>query len=122
MMQATTRLPAPERYDHFVKMVADWGFVWGLYNDGWATTETDDGMVSVPLWSARDYAANYQNGDWSEFDPRAISIHEFLDEFLPRLNEGGVCPGVFYVDGQGSVAVPIEILVADLRAELSRVE
>jgi hypothetical protein len=35
-MEAVLALPGPKRFQHFIKVVADWQEVWGLYRDGWA--------------------------------------------------------------------------------------
>jgi hypothetical protein len=48
-MEAVLALPGSRRFEHFVKVVADWQQAWGLYQDGWALAAADDG---VPVLSA----------------------------------------------------------------------
>ena len=41
-IDAVLKLSGAERYQHFVKKIADWEEVWGLYQDGWALLETEN--------------------------------------------------------------------------------
>ena len=43
-------LPAPKRFEHFVKVVAEREQAWGLYQDGWATAAAGDGASVFSLW------------------------------------------------------------------------
>ena len=49
-------LPANKRYEYFIKKVVDWGEVWGLYEDGWAMTEDDNGNLLIPFWPKKEFA------------------------------------------------------------------
>lgn len=122
MLQTIIKLPAPDRYSHFIKEVAGWQYIWGLYDDGWATSETDEGEKLIPFWPARDYAEIYAKGDWDGCKAKAIEIHDFLDSFLPYILECGLAPGVFFVEDDGAVDIKPNILVRDLKTELSRME
>lgn len=51
-IEAVLALPAAKRYDHFIKLVADWQELWGLYNDGWAMAATESGEPVFPMWPA----------------------------------------------------------------------
>jgi uncharacterized protein DUF2750 len=48
---AVLALPAPRRYEYFVKKVADRDTMWSLRDrDGWVTTADDDGNLHLPFW------------------------------------------------------------------------
>jgi len=119
-IEAVLSLPAPRRYDHFVKQVADSDEVWGLYNDGWALASTDDGAPTFPMWPAREYAAMCATKDWAAFQPKSIPLEQFIDEFLPDLETKGILPSVFYTpEGLGVNASTMQ-LIEDLREELKK--
>ena len=119
-MEAILALPPAKRYSHFIKKVAGWGKMWGLYSNGWAMSETLGGAAVLPLWPEEEYARLCAAGDWSSYEPRAIELDEALDKMLPMLRERGIQPGIFFVIGQGSVNVGLDQFELDLRAELSK--
>lgn len=74
-LQSVIALPAPKRYDHFIKVVADQEKIWGLYKDGWALAETDDDNSSVfPMWPAKEYAVLCAVGDWAGYEPESFTV------------------------------------------------
>ncbi len=119
-IEAVFKLPAPKRYSHFIKTVANWGEVWGLYDDGWSLSETDDGQKIFPLWPAKEYAERCAEGDWATCEAKSIDLDDFLNGLLPALKESGVEPGVFFTPDQGSVIAGIDLIREDLETELSK--
>ncbi len=119
-MEAVLALSGVERLDHFIKVIADWQEVWGLYQDGWALTGADDGTTVFPLWPAKEYAQLCALNEWKEFKPRAISLIDFTEVLLPRLKMEGVLPGVFFTPSSKGVTPPVDELVSALEAELQK--
>ena len=119
---AVLALPPPQRYDHFIKKVVGWQKMWGLYDDGWAMSETNDGKPVFPLWPEKEYAQLCATADWAEYEATEIDLDEFMAELLPMLEERGVHPGVFFVPDQGSIDVTIGQLREDLERELGKYE
>lgn len=115
-IEALMNLPAPVRYENFIKTVADWEEAWGLYDDGWAMSETEKGDRVFPLWPAKAFAEVCAGGEWSGYSAESIPLDDLLNGLLPKLEEDGVFPGVFFVPGQGSVEVGASKLMADLRS------
>lgn len=109
-----------KRYTYFVKRAADAEKVWGLYNDGWALASTDEGDSVFPVWPAREYAALCTKGMWSSFEPRSISLEDFLNELLPNLKSDGVAPGVFCTPEKDAVMPSVEQLIEDVKFELTK--
>ena len=116
-LEALLKLPAPIRYENFIKTVADWEEAWGLYNEGWAISATDNGELVFPLWPAKAFADACAEGDWSSYAAESISLDNLLNGLLPKLKEDGVSPGVFFTPEQGSVDVDASKLIDDLREE-----
>jgi len=117
-MEAVLALPAARRFEHFIKVIADWEVVWGLYDDGWALAAADDGTTIFPLWPAKEYAQACAANEWSGHEPRAISLSEFMDELLPRLDVDGVLPGVFFTPSSRGITPTVAELRAALDEEL----
>ena len=117
-LAAVVAMSAEKRFEHFVKVVADWEEVWGLYKDGWALASTDDGTEVFPLWPAREYAALCAEREWAEYRPRSFSLREFLDELLPRLQRDGTLPGVFFLPTSKGITPTVDNLKAAIDAEL----
>ena len=117
-IEAVTALPGQKRYEHFVKVVADWEEVWGLYQDGWALAATDDGQQVFPLWPAKEYAQQCADKEWAGYEPEPSSLDDFMGELLPSLKNDGVLPGIFYTPSDNGVTPTVDQLLADLNEEL----
>lgn len=117
-IEAVLALPGSQRFDHFVKVVADWQQAWGLYRDGWALAAADDGVPVFPLWPAKEYAQICAASEWAGHEPTAIPLDTLMDELLPTLKDDGVHVGVFFAPSGKGVTVPPEDLAAALGAEL----
>ena len=117
-LEAVVALPGPKRYAHFVKVVADWEEVWGLYNGGWALAATDEGRPVFPLWPAKEYALLCVAKDWTDYEPEPFPLEEFMNELLPKLRDDMVLPGIFYTPSDNAVTPTVDQLLADLNEEL----
>jgi len=107
-IETVLALPGVKRFEHFIKVIADWQEVWGLYQDGWARAAADAGTTVFPLWPAREYAQVCAANEWTGYEPRSISLSDFTEVLLPQLKLDGVSPGVFFTPtskgGTASVA------------------
>lgn len=108
------------RYEYFIKRIADDEAVWGLYDNGWALAGSSEGNTVFPLWPAMEYAALCSNGNWENYKPDRMSLKEFLDELLPELKKDSVDLGVFYTPEENGVVVTTEQIRFDLMAELEK--
>lgn len=119
-IEAVLALPSHRRCEHFIKVVADWQVVWGLYHDGWALATTDQGTPVLPLWPAKEYAELCRGQEWASYEPRPIALGEFMDEWLPRLETDGVLPGIFFTPSSKGITPAVGEVRAMLRAELAK--
>jgi hypothetical protein len=115
-MEAVLALSGIKRFEHFIKVIADWQEVWGLYQDGWALAAADDGTTVFPLWPAKEYAQVCAANEWTGYEPRSISLSDFTEMLLPKLN--GVLPGVFFTPTSKGVTPSVDDLKSALEAEL----
>ena len=117
-IESVIALPEQKRYETFIKVIADWEEVWGLYQDGWVLSETDDGTQVFPLWPAKEYAQLCADKEWSGYEPGSFPLDDFMEELLPNLKNDGVLPGVFYTPSDNGVTPTIDQLLSDLSQEL----
>lgn len=119
-IEAVLALPGIKRFEHFIKVVADWQEVWGLYSDGWALAATDDGTTVFPLWPAKEYAQLCAENEWKGYAPCSISLADFMDVLLPKLKADGVLPGVFFTPSSKGLTPSPDELESALDAELQK--
>jgi len=117
---AVIALPGEKRFEYFVKVVVDWEEVWGLYAEGWALAATNDGRTVFPLWPTKEYAQVCAVQEWQGFEPRSISLNDFIEELMPKLRLDGVLPGVFYTPSSKGVTPSMDELKLALDAELQK--
>jgi uncharacterized protein DUF2750 len=123
--RAVSALPAGERYNHFVKRVTDWEWVWALEQaDGKGLVQSvdDDGVSYLAVWPHPRYAEACAVGDWGGTAPTAIEVHDWVVAILPRLAEEGTRLIVFETPGQQGFIVPADGMREDIESELSLYE
>lgn len=122
--QGVCAASAEMRYSHFIGQVASWEEVWGLHgSSGWLQFTINDN-VYMPLWPHPKYAEAFALDEKFSGDvkPRAISLLDFCDEWLPKLQNSGIGVAVLPVAGETYVAVSSMDLGKRLQDELDRIE
>ena len=102
-------LPPGERYNHFVKRVADWEWVWALEqpDGGLVQSTSDDGVAHLALWPHPRYAEACAEGDWAGTVPAGFEVHDWVVELLPKLAADGIMLAVFPTpEHQGFIVPP----------------
>jgi hypothetical protein len=118
-LQAVVMLPGPQRYEYFVKRVAETGVVWSLYRQGWALARKEDGTLVFPLWPDSEFAQVCADYEWTGYAPQSFALDELMTELLPQLEQDGIVTGVFYTPGARDVMPTAGLLRADLHDELT---
>ena len=118
--EAVVALPAPQRYEHFIKRIADTEVVWSLRSiGGWVMSGAGDGGELFPVWPHERYAAACASGGWEGTHPAAIRLDDFRAKWLPGLQRDNRRVAVFPLPQGGSIPVEPERLGADLLDELA---
>lgn len=112
------RLPASKRYEYFIKKVSDSEEVWGLYGNGWATAQDNDGSIVIPFWPKKEFAQFCAKGSWEEYLPKSIGLEDFLDKWLPGMLKDNYKPAIFYTDNDQGIVVETDRLKNDIEEEL----
>ena len=121
-LRAVLALPGPKRYAHLIKRAVDERKVWGLYSDGWALANTDDGTPVFPVWPGAEYAGRCAAGSWQGYEAAEIDLDDLLEELIPKLKGSGTLIGVFPTPSEQGVTPSFDEFVDDLRTELERIE
>jgi len=50
------RMSEDERYNYFIRKVADFEELWGLNDDGWALLGDNDDNRIFPVWPEKEFA------------------------------------------------------------------
>jgi len=117
------KLPAPERYDYFVKRVADWQEAWSVQGDKGLLTGTDDaGIIYIPFWAHRMFAEMCTTGEWSNGRIVRVGIRELMDKMLPQLEADQQRVYVMPVPSGTGIPVDPRRLRHDLLSELAKIE
>lgn len=116
-LEAVVKLSATKRYEYFIKKVADFEEVWGLYDDGWATTQDGEGNVLIPFWPKKEFAQFCASDEWEAYTPESIELDEFLNEWLPKMKEDRNKPSIFS-NNEDSAVVEVDVILKDLNTEL----
>lgn len=119
-LESVFSLTSKKRYLHFIKQVADWEVVWGLFDEGWALSETSEGFRVFPCWPAKEYARKCASEGWDKYEPKSISLDEFMRDFLPDFQRKSILIGVFPDMSGHSIVQEADKLSADINEEFER--
>ncbi|MCC6738475.1 MAG: DUF2750 domain-containing protein [Planctomycetia bacterium] len=106
-----------DRHRMFVTRVRQLKAVWGLRSsEGWAVAPSNDEHAEgvYPFWSDRALAGRCAVDEWSAYAPTRIGLTEFVERWLPGMQEDGFLVGTNW----NSSLVGLEVLPADLAKEL----
>ena len=113
----------PERYDYFIRKLADWEEVWSLKAEGgWAMVSSSDSDKCIPFWPHSEYARICARDQWEEYSPKAIKIEAFMEKWLVGMSNDGINVAVFQLPQNKGVIVSPEKMLRDLRSELEQYE
>jgi hypothetical protein len=101
-------------YTQFFTDAISMGCVWGLESEeGWAQCESEkykDTPV-IPFWSQPEYAECHRKNEWAKYQVVAISLEEFLDDWLTGMHEDVLLVGVNWGESlEGEDFEPLDIL------------
>lgn len=117
-INAVINLNANKRYEYFIKKVADFEEVWGLYNQGWVQAEDDNHNITITFWPNKEYATLCAIGEWSNCIPKSIALEKFISKWIPGMKKNSLKPCVFLTPNDKGIVVDCEKLLKDLYEEL----
>jgi len=115
-------LAPKERYEYFIKKVADWEEIWSLWKDGWVLMGDKEEGEHVPVWPHPVFAEAYAHGEWLGYKPRKIELEDWLNKWIPGMEKDKRMVAVFpTTEGQTTTVSPVQ-LKSDLEEELTKYE
>ncbi len=122
-VSSVLKLCANDRYLYWIKRVADGNLVWSLWNDGgWALAANEEGNYMIPVWPHAMYAAICASDEWSGYEPKSISIDDWLQRWIPGIQRDKRMIAVFPTLDHKGIAVSPSRVADDLRTELQKYE
>lgn len=118
-IEVVSKLPTSKRYEYFIKKVADFEEVWGLFDDGWAISEDDNGNPLMPFWPKKEFANLCAVNEWKNYKAELIELEDFMQEWLPGMKEDGIKLSIFW-NNVDSAVLDIDTLILDLEDELKK--
>jgi hypothetical protein len=104
-----------ENLDRLIVESLEQGCIWGLKDsdDNWALVSSEDNedIDVMPFWSHQQLAQALCSGDWSIYQPVAIDMEEFLDDWLPGMHADVLMVGVNWNEAlEGQEMEPLDVL------------
>ena len=94
-IESVLSLPDVDRFHHCISRVVDWEEIWSLRNDsGWATVESED-RKCIPFWPHPSYVELFTKGDWEGYEIAPISLSNFVQDWLPGMENEEVNLAIF---------------------------
>lgn len=118
-IENVTSLEPKERYQYFIKKVADWEvFFTLLTEDGvYALSELEDKKL-FPLWSAREFAELCKISGWENYLVKELNLDDLEDEIIDFIVDTDCLINVFPVYDKTGFVVNLQELTRDLSEEL----
>ena len=99
-------LPAPDRYEHFIRTVGVSEQLWALNSpDGWLLLGDDEDHDAFPVWPAERYATAYAESNGCIETAEPIPLSTWKDEMLPQLAADGVLVATFPTSSDGGIVL-----------------
>lgn len=120
---SVSALAGPERFDYFVRKVADWEEVWSIGDDdGWALSADESGRKLVPVWPASAFAEACCVAEWVGYAPKAIKMHNWIDKWIPGMTTDSRYVAVFPTPADRGVVVTPEELADAINEAMEEYE
>jgi hypothetical protein len=116
------KLSSEDRYNYFIRKVADFEEIWGLYNDGWALLGDDANMQAFPFWPEKEFAEICATEQWLGYLPKSITLDNFLEKWIPGMENDELSISIFQTPKSTGKIVNPQKLMNDINEELEQYE
>jgi len=116
------KMTEDERYDYFIRKVADFEQIWGLNDNGWALLGDNDGNQILPLWPEKEFAELCAVDQWKNYKPESIELNNFLKKWIPGMINDKTLINIFLTPSANGSVVSPPTLESDLEDELDQYE
>lgn len=109
-----------DKYHYFIRKVVDFEQIWGLFNDGWALLTDESGNTIFPFWPEKEIAEICATNEWDGYEAKSISLDDFVEKWLPGLQNDSLLLNIFYVNQNKGKTVQPQDLLFDLNNEIEQ--
>lgn len=120
-VESVSMLDSLERYKYFIKRVADTEMMYTLVDaEGDFALDDVDNNTLLSLWPASEFAVLCATDIWSSFSIKELTLEEFEDELIDKIEENKWLLNVFSVGTKSGFVVDINEFAKDLSEELKK--
>ncbi|SEW25224.1 Protein of unknown function [Chryseobacterium wanjuense] len=116
------KMSEDERYDYFIRKVADFEEIWGLSDNGWALLGDNAGNQILPLWPEKEFAELCAIDQWKGYKPEVIQLDNFIEKWIPGMLNDKTLINVFLIPNGKGIVISPDDLNSDLQEELEQYE
>ena len=108
-------------YKQFIETIVSQGYVFALYEDGWALCATPTGQRAFAIWQNKSLAKLLIKDNWANYQVEEISLKDFIEKVIPFLRQEATNISMnLSPEGQNVLVAP-EKLLLDLKNYLYQV-
>jgi hypothetical protein len=120
-IEAVSKLEPLERYQYFMKKVADTEKMYSLVDkEGNFALSDVEINVLFSLWPAPEFALKCAQGAWEGFTVKEITIEDFEDNILDIVSDNNWLINVFSIECKTGFVVDFGEFARDLSHELKK--
>jgi len=122
-IESVTALDAFERYNYFIKKIADSTVMYSLKSpEGDLAVSEIESKYLLPFWSPIEFAEIGKRVGWVDFNVSEISIPDFEKTYIPIIEARKYLINVFPVNHKTGFVVDLVEFLRDLKEELLKYE
>ncbi len=120
-IESICKLPPFDRYNYFIKRVADFETMYTLVNDAGnlVLSEIEDKYL-LPFWSAQVYAELNIANEWEKYTVKKVTLEEFEDDYIDMIVENNYLINIFPIDNKTGFVVDVNEFARDLADEMQK--
>ena len=119
-INSVIKLSPKQRYEYFIKKVADYEELFTAKENGkWLITE-GGGYNFFMLWSSEEYANLFIKEGWEGCVSAKITLDEFMENIIPIIKEEELLLSIFALGGKSGFVVSLDEFKRDLSEELDK--
>jgi len=120
-IESVSRLTSIERYNYFLKRVADFELMYTLIDEqgNLAISEIEHKLM-VSFWSAKEYAQINAINEWKNYQIKEFSVEEFENELIDIIETNNYILNIFPINDKTGVVVDLNEFARDLNNEMKK--
>lgn len=120
-IEAVSKLNAFQRYQYFIKRVADSEkmYILGTEEENFALAKVDNNIL-FSVWPTPEFALLCNVDQWKNFNVREITLEEFEDHIVDEIGNNNWLINVFSTRNKSGFVVDLDEFARDLNEEMKR--